>query len=99
MTEKHIRANRPRLLLGPKPASIRTYSDLVASLAHTRVEKGLSQLQLDDRTGLPDGYAGKQEAATRAYGPLSFGLVLQALDVELVLRPRSEKEQTCDATS
>jgi hypothetical protein len=96
MTEPYLRKSRPRLPLGPKPATIKSYADLVSSLAHIRVERGLSQLELDERTGLPSGYAGKQEAAVRSYGPLSLGLTLQALDVELVLRPRSKMENERD---
>jgi hypothetical protein len=68
-------------------AIIRDYSDLRQAIACRRKSLGLPQLELDQITGLPDGYQGKLECGMRSFGALSLGLVLQALGVELVLRP------------
>lgn len=88
-----VRQSRSRPPLGAKPAAIRNYSDLTTALAHRRNELNLTQFALDQVAGTQDGYVGKLEAGVRSYGPLSLGLVLQALGVELVLRPRSENER------
>ena len=46
-------------------------------------------LELDLRTGLPDGYSSKIFCGVRNFGGLSLGLVLQGLGVKLALVPSS----------
>jgi predicted transcriptional regulator len=74
----------------PTIAIVRSYDDLRQAIATRRKSLGLAQLELDHITGLPDGYQGKIECGMRHFGALSLGLVLQALGVELVLRPHCD---------
>lgn len=73
----------------PSITVIQSYDELRQAVASRRKALGLTQLDLDQITGLPDGYQGKIECGVRSFGPLSLGLVLQAMGVELVLRPRA----------
>mgnify|MGYP001546986344 CR=1 FL=1 len=66
-------------------AVVGTYPELTAAIAARRRELGLTQLALDDRTGLPDGYVSKIECGLRRFGDLSMELVLQALGLRLVV--------------
>ncbi len=69
---------------------IRDYPSLRKALAARRVLLGLRQLEVDKISGLPDGYTGKIEIATKNPGPLSFECLLGALAAELYLVPRVE---------
>jgi hypothetical protein len=53
-------------------------------------------LAVDFASGCQDGYSAKIFAGLRTIGPVSFGLLLAALDVELILRPRAKLEQERD---
>lgn len=68
-------------------AAIQSYDQLRQAVARRRKALGLTQLDLDDLAGVQDGYTGKLECGARHFGPLSLGLILQALGVELVLQP------------
>lgn len=68
---------------------IRDYTELRIAVAARRNELGIPQRELDEIAGLPEGYQGKLEAGVRSFGSLSLPLILQALDCELVFRPRT----------
>lgn len=74
---------------GQAITTIRTYDDLRLAIDARRREKGLTMLDLDAVTGLTDGYSAKLCCGMRHFGSLSFGLVLQALGMELVVRQRA----------
>ena len=67
---------------------IRTYPALRAALAARRKALGLSQLALDEIAGVHTGYTGKIECGARHLGDMSFEVMLAALGIELVVRPR-----------
>ena len=69
---------------------IRQCRDLISALVQRRKALGMSQLALDYRAGLQDGYIGKLESWThptsgRKMGRVSMPLVLEALGVSLAL--------------
>ena len=68
---------------------VHTYRDLIDGLNVRRKELGLPMLAVDFEAKLQDGYSSKLFAGIRNLGPLSFGALLKALNVELVLRPRN----------
>jgi hypothetical protein len=68
---------------------VRCYRDLIDGLNGRRKELGLPMLEVDFEARLQDGYAAKIFCGVRNLGPLSFGALLKALNVELVLRPRN----------
>ncbi|MGB7976257.1 MAG: hypothetical protein WCF81_18365 [Roseiarcus sp.] len=67
----------------------RTYQDLTAALAARRRALGLTQLQCDSRAGLQDQYTGKLEIGTRHWGKLSLPMLCAALDIDILVAPRS----------
>jgi transcriptional regulator with XRE-family HTH domain len=67
---------------------IRNYTELTQALAARRRQLGLRQLDLDEKAGLQNGYAGKVEAGIRHLGYLSLPMILAALDADLFLAPR-----------
>jgi hypothetical protein len=71
------------------------YAQLIEAFDARRRELGFSQLELDARAGWADGYAGKLIAMNRNVGRLSFGLMVDALGLEIVVRSRSHGE--CNA--
>lgn len=73
---------------------IRNYDELLSALKARRKALGISQLEMDDRCGWPQGYCGKLESTPgtgrnrgnfRALGPLSMGELLTALGLGLVV--------------
>lgn len=80
---------------------IRSYDDLLAGLAKKRAERGMTTLELDDASGLQDGYTAKLEnhflangkKSTRAIGPVTLSLWLQALGVGLVIVDDARKHR------
>lgn len=73
-----------------------TYRTLMDALKARRLALGYTQLEVDERAGLQDGYCGKLEAwdrdSGRRLGPVSFDLVLEAYGLAAVLvetRPRA----------
>jgi len=70
-----------------------TYRQFMDALRKRRIGLGLSQMEVDDRAGLQDGYTGKLEVwdrdSGRRLGPVSFDLLLEALGlaVAVVRRP------------
>lgn len=76
------------------------YRGLMNALKARRKDLGLSQLEVDDKSGLQDGYCGKLEAWDRdngrRLGPVSLDLLLDTYGVGLVLfetRPPSERPE------
>jgi hypothetical protein len=80
---------------------IRTYDDLLAALRAKRIERGLSSIELDDLSGMQDGYTGKLEngfvhnrkKSARSFGPVTLGLWLQALNIGLVIVDTNERDR------
>lgn len=68
---------------------IRDYHSLVEALDDRRKELGLPMLAVDFASGCQDGYTAKLIAGRRTLGPVSLGLLLEALGVELLMRPRN----------
>jgi hypothetical protein len=70
---------------------IQTYDDLIKALSNVRTAKGMSCIDLEERSGLQSGYVGKLEncfshnraRSARFMGPVSFGLWLQGLGIGL----------------
>lgn len=71
------------------------YAGLVAACRARRIQLGMSQLEVDDRAGLPSGYCGKIEISatnpgarnSRSIGKDSLPLLLGALGLEMMLSP------------
>jgi Helix-turn-helix len=70
---------------------VRTYAALRAAIAARRKELGLTQLALDEIAGVPTGYVGKLECGVRCLGDMSFEVMLAALGLEIVVRPRANE--------
>lgn len=87
-----------------EPATFTTFEQMVAVFRARRIELGMSQLAVDARAGLPDGYTAKIEASltnpaarnARSIGRESLPLMLGALGLELATyaqRGRASKSQ------
>ena len=68
-------------------ASASTYEELRELLIARRKSLGLSQLDVDEISGLPTGYVAKLECSMKRMGPLSLMCLLGALKVRLALVP------------
>ena len=84
-----------RVLITPERC-IREYRDLIETLVARRMELGMTQIDLAERAGLQEGYAGKIEAwkhkkSGRRLGRVSLPLVLEALGVSIVVVTDSGK--------
>jgi hypothetical protein len=77
--------------IADKPAlySASDYDGLRALINARRVELRMRHLDLDHDAGLQSGYTGKIFCGMRNFGPLTLGPILDALDVDIVLIPRS----------
>jgi hypothetical protein len=78
--------------LGPEGRICQNYSDLIGAFIERRHALGLSQGDVDYISGLQEGYTGKIESyrhqkSGRVLGVLTLPLLLQALGVELVVKP------------
>jgi hypothetical protein len=69
-------------------ALITDYASFLRALVRRRQGLGLSQLAVDQISGLPEAYTGKIEARRRNLGPLSFDLLLATLGLSIALVPR-----------
>ena len=67
----------------------RTYEQLTSALAARRRQLGLTQLDVDARSGLQNSYTGKLEIGTRHLGKLSLPMLCAALDIDILVAPRS----------
>ncbi|BBF92666.1 helix-turn-helix domain-containing protein [Blastochloris tepida] len=72
------------------PRIVSDYRALVQCLRDRKDDLGISLLELDERSGLQVGYSGKLLGAgmVRTLGPLSMGLMLGALGLELMVVER-----------
>lgn len=78
-------------------ATFTTYEALIAQMRARRIKMGMSQLAVDARAGLPDGYCAKVEAMltnptaknARSIGRESLPLMLGALGLELAVHAQS----------
>lgn len=73
-----------------KQVPIKNYNELVALLVRRRHDLGMSQIDMDHRTGLADGYVAKIECGTKRLGPTSLPCILGALGVSLLVIPDSD---------
>jgi predicted transcriptional regulator len=79
---------------------VRDFDELATALRNRRLELGMSQLELDHRSGLPDGYTAKLELVAsnptaknaRNIGRLSLPLMLEALGLTLIVKPTSHQD-------
>ncbi len=72
----------------PKPFAVVTdYRSLIDAFRRRKDELSIPHLSLDKIAGLPSGYSGKLfgRANVRALGPISFGLILNALGLRMIL--------------
>ena len=76
----------------PERTVVRNYDSLIQALRDRQTELGLTVEKIDELSGLPSGYTGKLLGAAqmKAIGPLSLGLLLETLGLELVPRPNVE---------
>lgn len=73
-------------------ATINSRDDLTQAIRERRMDLGMCQLELDERTGLPGGYTGNLEAVlsspnavnARSIGWTALPLLMGALGLELV---------------
>ncbi|WP_420104546.1 helix-turn-helix domain-containing protein [Bosea sp. (in: a-proteobacteria)] len=80
-------------------ATFTTYEALIAAMRARRISLGMSQLSVDARAGLPDGYTAKIEAMltnptaknARSIGRESLPLMLGALGLELATHARPSR--------
>lgn len=72
-----------------KIATATNSEGLRALLNDRRIELKLTMLELDDLTGLPDGYCSTLLCGGRGFGKLSLGLMLQALGCTVAVVPSS----------
>ncbi len=71
-----------------KPFAVVTdYQTLINAFRRRKDDLSINHLTLDRITGLPSGYSGKLfgRANVRALGPISFGLILNALGLRMIL--------------
>jgi transcriptional regulator with XRE-family HTH domain len=64
---------------------IETPTQLQRALAGRRLALGMTQLELDDRSGVQSGYSGKLEKGLRGFGDMSLAATLGALNCRLLL--------------
>ena len=80
-------------------AEIRNYDDLHKALRRRADDVNISRLTLDHLAGLSDGHSGKilGAAKVKRLGPISFGSVLEALGLKLLLVEDAEQaSRMCD---
>jgi hypothetical protein len=65
--------------------SIRDYPELIRAIDARRIQLGLTMLEMDDLTGMADGWSSKVLAGIKNLGPTSLTCFLEALKVDLVL--------------
>lgn len=82
--------SKPKRLMFPEGAVIRSYRDLMEVLIARCKALCLTQIELDDRAGLADGHVGiiecsRFEGRGRNLGSVSLPLLLEALRVSLLV--------------
>lgn len=78
---------------------VTNYETLRTVLRARRIALGMSQLDLDERAGLQNGYTGKIEAGIRNFGATSLPSMLGALGMVLMpmLSSAKHEENACAA--
>lgn len=69
------------------PTLITDPHGLARLISERRSELGLSQSDLDDAAGWPDGYTAKLEGGYRCFGQMSLAVGLQTRGVGMGVRP------------
>jgi hypothetical protein len=67
---------------------VRDYDGLTRALDQRRRELGLRMADLDQRSGVADGYSAKLICGMRRFGEMSLPAILGALECDLVVVPR-----------
>ena len=75
-------------------ARVTTLEDIVRVAKIRRSDLGLSQLALDDISGMQTGYTGKLECGDKGLGKLTLPLLLGGLKLELALVPAVRARST-----
>jgi hypothetical protein len=78
-------------------ARITTLEELVKVCKTRRHSLGLSQLLVDEISGMQDGYTAKLEAGMKGLGKITLPLLLGALKIELAIMPATSKHQSSRA--
>jgi hypothetical protein len=86
--QRFRRAKKKLKRYGERYGLITDYDSLLRALVRRRQGLGLSQLAVDQISGLPEAYTSKIEARMRNLGPLSFDLLLGTLGLSIALVPR-----------
>ncbi len=73
----------------PALCSARDYEGLRRLIDACRIERRMKMLDVDVDAGLQSGYFAKLACGMRNFGPLTLGPILDALDIEIMLQPRS----------
>ena len=74
-------------------ARVTTLEELLAAAKARRKELGLSQLLVDEISGMQNGYTGKLEAGMKGLGKLTVPLLLGALKLELAVMPAARQHR------
>jgi hypothetical protein len=82
-------ATRSEIMLRPFAARrCESYRDLIAAIDERRQDLRLPMIELDEIAGLYTGYAAKLICMTKSLGPLSLGLMLEALGLQITVSSR-----------
>jgi hypothetical protein len=65
-----------------------SYSDLIRAIDERRRDLGIPLLELDEISGVQEGYSAKIMCLQKTLGPLTFGLVMAALNLEITVQNR-----------
>lgn len=88
---------------GRAPKVIATFDTpdaMRSALATRRKELGMTQLALDDVSGVQSGYSGKIEAGVKNLGPMSMPCILGALGVEMaIVASAASHEENSDTSN
>jgi hypothetical protein len=71
---------------------IRLSTDWAAGFRARKVELGLSDIDVDRRAGLPDGYCNKILNARKKPGAVKIEQLCRALKLEVAMRPAADSE-------
>lgn len=67
----------------------KAYIELLADIVTTRLDKGITQRQLEKMTGLKQSAIARFENPSETSNVLTMLKILHALDCELVIKPKS----------
>lgn len=72
-------------------ARVTTLEEIQQAMTARRKSLGLSQMLVDDISGLQTGYTGKLECGIKGLGKISMPLILGALKCELLIVPATSQ--------